>query len=134
MELAHFDDLIAAARAQPLPQRLLMVFVSAELPADANEAERQAFAEGCGGTLTPLTCVDKAAGELVSFAALKDEAAQFLPGWDLVFAAAANEQANAPLPQAAIDAALQRMIAAIEGGNVRQFVAFDRSGQAVAIG
>ena len=32
MDISNFDDLLAAARAQPLPQRLLMVFAAIELP------------------------------------------------------------------------------------------------------
>lgn len=134
MQMDHFDDLIGAARAQPLPQRLLMVFVRAELPADATAAEREAFEAGCGGALTPLSCVDKPAGELESFAALKAEAAAIVPVWDLMFAAAANEQPHAPLSPTAIDTALQRMIAGIESGDVGGFAAFDASGSMVQIG
>ena len=37
------DQLLGAARQEREPQRLLFVFVSAELPADATEAERQRF-------------------------------------------------------------------------------------------
>jgi len=36
MNIETFDQLLAAARAQPTPQRLLMVFAGAELPADAS--------------------------------------------------------------------------------------------------
>ena len=134
MQMEHFDDLINAAQAQPLPQRLLMVFVRAELPADATPAERAAFEAGQGGALTALSCVDKLAGELDSFATLKAEAVAVVPVWDLMFAAAANEPAHAPLSAAAIDAALQRMIAAIDSGDVGRFAAFDPSGVVVQIG
>lgn len=134
MQMTHFDDLITAARAQPQPQRLLLVFVRAELPDDATEAQRQAFLAGQGGTLTPVTCVDKSASELTDFAALAAEAVQFLPDWDLVFAAAASESAQAPLAQSAIDTALQGMIAAIESGEVGRFAAFDPQGWSVGLG
>jgi hypothetical protein len=43
MDISTFDDLLAAARTQPLPQRLLMVFAAVELPDDATPAERAAF-------------------------------------------------------------------------------------------
>jgi hypothetical protein len=43
MDIAEFADLLAASKAQPEPQRLLLVFVSAELPEDATEEERQRY-------------------------------------------------------------------------------------------
>ena len=39
MDIAQFADLLSAAKAQSEPQRLLFVFVAAELPEDATEAE-----------------------------------------------------------------------------------------------
>jgi hypothetical protein len=36
MDIAEFADLLAAAKAQPEPQRLLLVFVCDELPEDAS--------------------------------------------------------------------------------------------------
>ena len=41
---------------------LLFVFAGAELPDDATPEQRQRFAEGAGGALVPLMCVDKVAG------------------------------------------------------------------------
>ena len=73
MEIQHFDDLLAAARAQAQPQRLLMVFVATELPEDASAEQRARFAEGEGGALVPLMCVDKTPEELDSFATLLAE-------------------------------------------------------------
>ena len=40
MDISTFDDLLAAARAQPQPQRLLMVFAAVELPDDARRTRR----------------------------------------------------------------------------------------------
>ena len=39
MNIASFDDLLRAARAQPEPQQLLFVFAGAELPAGASAAQ-----------------------------------------------------------------------------------------------
>ncbi len=36
MNITTFDDLLAAARHQTEPQRLLLVFAGAELPADSS--------------------------------------------------------------------------------------------------
>lgn len=42
MNIEHFDDLLAMARAQREPQRLLMVFTTAECEADATPEQRAA--------------------------------------------------------------------------------------------
>ena len=53
MQIQHFDDLLRAARAQPEPQRLLMVFVGTELPEGASPEQRARFAQGEGGAWCP---------------------------------------------------------------------------------
>ena len=92
MKIENFSDLLLAARAQPLQQRLLFVFVEAMLAEDANAQQRAGFAAGHGGTLVPIMCVDKGPQELSSFDALVQEAAQFGHAWRLVFAAASCNQ------------------------------------------
>ena len=96
MDIHTFDDLLAAARAQPLPQRLLMVFAAIELPEDATPAERLAFEKGQGGALVPQMCVDKSPDELASFVQLQQEAAGFGQPWGMVFAAAMSGAAGQP--------------------------------------
>src|SRR5690606_2294017 len=59
MSLHDFSGLLRAARTQAEPQRLLLVFASAELPADATPEERLRFERGEGGALAPALCVDK---------------------------------------------------------------------------
>ena len=88
MDINTFDDLLLAARQQPDPQRLLLVFAGASLPAAASAAQRAAFEAGVGGELAPLMCVDKDPHALASFAALVAEAETLGPPWTLVFAAA----------------------------------------------
>ena len=51
--LQTFADVLAAARRQKEPQRLLLVFAAAELPHDATELEKAMFERGEGGTLAP---------------------------------------------------------------------------------
>lgn len=132
MNIDHFDDLLAAAARQGPHERLLLVFVAAELPEDAQAEQRAHHAAGRGGTLTPLVCVDKSPAELESFAALAAEAEQFNLPWQLVFAAALSGQGGAPAPQQ-IDAALERMVADIKAGRIEQMIPFDRQGQPQAL-
>lgn len=128
MNIATFDDLLRAARAQPRPQRLLFVFAAAGLPDAPTAAQRAEVLDGQGGCLEPLMCVDKAADELQDFAALVDESRAFGPAWQLVFAAAIDDGAAG-----AAEAPLQRMVEAIRAGRVGDFLPFDGEGHAVTL-
>ena len=78
-----FDQLPQSVAAQPEPQRLLFVFVPADLPVDATPAQRERFVDGGDGTLPPEVCVDKGLDAPSSFEALVTEAraAQGSPNW-----------------------------------------------------
>lgn len=134
MNIATFDDLLNAARAQPQPQRLLFVFTGIELPDDASPAERAGFERGEGGALVPLMCVDKSPGEIVSFDRLKQEADQMGAAWGMVFAAAiAGPSGRAPT-SADAEKPLQDMVEAIRLGRIEAFIPFDLQGEAVHLG
>jgi hypothetical protein len=94
MNIQNFEDLLQAARTQPVKQRLLFVFVDAELPEDASAVQRADFEAGQGGALVPLMCVDKDPHDLTSFDSLVQEAAQFGHAWRFVFAGAMSGSAN----------------------------------------
>lgn len=134
MNITHFNDLIAAARAQPDRQRLLLVFASASLPDNPTAEQRARFEAGEAGELAPLMCVDKDPGDLADFDALVREASVLGAEWVLVFAAALSGQAGRPPSESQIDAALQRMVEAVKAGQLSGLVPFDRSGQAVQLG
>ena len=134
MDITTFDDLLLAARQQPEPQRLLLVFAGASLPANASAQQRAEFEAGEGGELAPLMCVDKDPQTLASFAALVAEAATLGPPWVLVFAAALAGRAPLPPSQAEVDAALQKMVDAVRSGDVTRYAPFDSKGQAVQLG
>lgn len=131
MNITTFADLLAAAQAQPEPQRLLLVFVAAELPEDATEQERQRHAEQQGGSLKPVLCVDKLPSELVDFAGLLTESSRTGIAWDLVFAAGMSGRAGIAPSSDEAEQPLKMMVGAIETGSIGNFLAFDRTGQAV---
>ena len=133
MEISCFDDLLQAARVQPEPQRLLFVFAGVELPDDATPAQRERFAQGEGGALVPQMCVDKAPGELASFDALVQEAAQFGKDWTLVFAAAMSGTLNRAPTSGDAELPLESMVDAIKRGVHAGLIPFDRTGHTVQI-
>jgi len=134
MHIACFDDLLLAASEQPEAQRLLFVLTRAELPDDATPAQRAAFEAGEGGALVPAACVDRAAGELASFAAFLAEAQPFCPDWVIVFAASLPGQPGLPPSTEMAQGPLEQMVAAIKAGQIGAFLAFDRTGTAIHLG
>jgi hypothetical protein len=127
MNISTFDELLAAARQQPEPQRLLFVFAGAELPEGSTPEEAARFEAGQGGALAPLMCVDKTPDEVVSFAALAAESRQFGQPWALVFVAAMADGRDAEAP-------LQRMVEDIKRGALGNYLPFDTLGEAVRLG
>lgn len=134
MDISHFDDLLAAARAQPEPQRLLLVFAGASLPANASAEQRARFEAGEAGELAPLACVDKDPAQLADFATLAAEAATASPGWVLVFAAALSGRGGQAPAASAVDPALQRLVEAVKAGRLEGLIPFNREGEAVQLG
>jgi hypothetical protein len=133
MNIASFDDLLRAARAEPEPQRLLFVFAGAELPGDSTPEQRQRFAEGTGGALVPLMCVDKSPDELDTFAALIEESLASGPAWAVVFIAGlAGRGGVAPTSEDA-EAPLAQMVGAIRAGRHGSLLPFDRNGLPVRL-
>lgn len=134
MNIEHFDDLLSAARSQPLPQRLLFVFAGVELPDDATEVQRLEFERGEGGALVPQMCVDKGLDELDSFDQLVREAEAFGQPWGMVFAAALAGTPGRQPGSAEAAQPLQDMVEAIRQGQLQAFIPFDPQGRAVALG
>ena len=81
MMISSFDDLLLAACEQPQGQRLLLVFAAAELPDDATPEQRDGFAQGAGGALVPIMCVDQTPEEIGNFERLMQQAGQFETPW-----------------------------------------------------
>jgi hypothetical protein len=131
LNIKNFDDLLRAAREQRQRQRLLFVFAGTELPDDSTTEQRQRFADGCGGALVPLMCVDKTPEELTTFAALATESRIAGPEWSMVFVAGLAGSIRRPPTHADAEAPLQRMVDAIKAGAHAPFMPFDRDGQPV---
>jgi hypothetical protein len=134
MNITHFDTLLQAAQQQPQPQRLLFVLAQSELPDDATAEQKAAFEAGHGGALVPAACVDRLPAELPSFAAFEIEAQSFCPDWVIVFAASlSGRNGQAPSSESA-QGPLEQMVAAIKAGQIANFLAFDRQGDAIRLG
>lgn len=113
------------------------MFAGAELPADATPAQRERFAQGEGGALVPLMCVDKLPEELQSFDALVRESQQFeLPGqpWRLVFTAALSGTPTQAPSEADAEKVLNRMVEAVKSGALGAYLPFNRQGVPVQLG
>lgn len=131
MNLTCFADLLQAARQQPEPQRLLLVFAAAELPHDATPEERAAFERGEGGALAPVVCVDKTPDEIGDFAALQAESWQTGVEWDILFVGSLPGRGGHPPNSDEAVQPLQMMVEQIKGGRIAQFLAVDRDGELV---
>jgi hypothetical protein len=131
MTIASFDDLLREATDQPQPQRLLFVFATAGVDADATADQKARFEAGEGGTLTPLMCVDKLPSELASFDALLEESREFEQAWDMVFVAALPGSGGVSPTSQQAEAPLQRMVDSIKSGSIGGFIPFDAQGRPV---
>ena len=117
MIITDYASLIASARRQQQPQRLLFTFTRAE-----------AEPGGQGQSLTPVLCADKLPDELDSFDALLEESTRMPAHWDVVFVAGlAGSGGQPPAPQQC-EAPLRAMVRAIEEGRIDHLLAFDRNG------
>ncbi|WP_024304626.1 hypothetical protein [Pseudogulbenkiania sp. MAI-1] len=131
-QITDFDSLLAAARAQPDPQRLLFVFARAVLHDDHQPQEAERFHAGQGGILQPVLCVDKTPEELTSFTALAAESARTGERWQLMFVAAIGGSGGKAPSSDDAEEPLKRMIQTIQtGGDVSRYLAFDHQGEPV---
>jgi len=131
VEIASYDDLLRAARAQPEPQKLLFVFAKAVLPDDSTPEQRAGYAAGEGGAIEPLMSVDKTPEELGSFAALVEESRRFSPDWSIVFVSALGGRNGRAPTSGESEQSLQVMIDSIKRGYIGAYIPFDRHGAPV---
>jgi len=127
-----FEQLLAAASAQPDPQVLLFIFAGAELPADATPAQRRSFEQGAGGELTPLMCVEKEVGELSTFDALLLESREVGPPWQVLFAAALSGADGKRPAGREVEQALKVLVDRVRHGAVQGLLALSNRGEALS--
>jgi hypothetical protein len=134
MDISSFEDLLAVARGQSQPQRLLFVFAKVVLPKDADEEERRRFEAGAGGGLQPMMSVDKRPEDLADFASLVEESAQMGQEWHIAFVASLGGEGGQPPTAEAADNAIEYMVNTIQsGGDISRFMAFTREGEPLDI-
>ena len=131
MNISSFEELQAAARQQPEPQRFLFVFTVAELPEGYTKAQIERFHAGQGGVLTPKMCTDKAQDELGSFADLVEESSRTEQDWKIVFVACLSGRGGVMPSAEEAEKPLKDMVEAIQNGAVSNFLAYDRNGNQI---
>ncbi|HJV27751.1 MAG TPA: ribonucleotide reductase subunit alpha [Aromatoleum sp.] len=133
MIISGFQNLLETARRQPEPQRLLFVFVRAELPEGASAEEKRIFENGQGGALVPVMYVDKKTNEIQSFAELVEESRHTGQSWDMVFVGCLSGQGRREPSDEATQQALETMVKSIQGGVVKHLLTYRPDGQQVTL-
>ncbi len=132
MNITDYESLLAAARQQVEPQRLLFVFLQASLPKDSKDEEKNSFDSGQGGALEPVMCVDKALDELGSFSDLVDESVKMGQDWQIVLVAGLSGENDVEPDSAKVESSLKMMVDTVQnGGDLSRFMSFDRGGDPV---
>lgn len=133
MNITHYNDLIAAAKQEPEPQRLLFVFAKAEIPEEATPQQIAEFERGEGGVLTPSICVDRLPEEVSDFTTLINQSEQTGFDWDIAFVSSMSGRAgNAPTSEECIQP-LKMMMQQIQMGIIANFLALNRKGDVVQL-
>lgn len=127
--LTTLDDLIHEARRQPVPQCLLFVLTRAELPDLPTDKQRQNVAQGEGGVLMPVLCVDKCPTEIDHMSDLVEESRLTGVDWDIALVAAMDH----PGSDDVIETRLSHLVKAVQSGDIARMVAFDRNGDAMQL-
>ena len=133
MTITSYNDLLAAARSQTQPQRILFAFARAELPDGAPAAQQTRFAEQRGGALLPVMCVDKTLDQLGTFEDLVAESRHTGADWDIVFVSTLGGRDGKAPTTVEAEAPLNMMVTYIHTGQVERFLAFDKHGELLTI-
>jgi hypothetical protein len=132
MHISDFEGLVMVARSQPLPQRMLFVFVKTVIGEDASAEERAGFEAGEGGALRPCFYVDIGPGEVGSFEALVAEADERSTEWDKVLVACMDAPRGS---QMSVDMALKSLVGRVQSGAaLTGLLCFSREGTPVMFG
>jgi hypothetical protein len=129
MIISSFADLLAAALAQPQPQRLLFMFAKAELPQGKVVSQEQQLENQQGGQLRAVMCVDKLPEEINDFASLLAESKYTGKSWDVVFITSMSGQGGAAPSSDAASRPLDMMVESLRNGNIGNYLAFNQAGE-----
>ncbi len=129
MSISSFADLLAAAVAQPQPQRLLFMFAKAELPQGQVVSQGQQLENQQGGELRAVMCVDKLPQELSDFEHLVAESKHTGKTWDVVFVTSMSGQGGLVPSSDAASRPLDMMVESLRNGNIGQYLAFNQAGE-----
>ena len=133
MKISSYEDLLNAANQQDEPQRLLFVFVGAELPDGHTESQANLYKAQKGGALTPVMCVDKSPDELSNFASLVEESRQTGKSWDVVFVAGMSVKSGSKSNSDEVEQTLKTMVENIQKGKISGYLAFNREGELIQL-
>ena len=132
INITGYESLLSAAKQQAEPQRLLFVFLRASLPKDHMGDEAANFHSGQGGALEPVMCVDKTPDELGSFSDLMAESERIEGDWQLVMVGSLPGKNGVVPSSEEADQPLKMMMEVVQtGGDLSQYITFDRKGEPV---
>lgn len=135
INIVDYESLLAAAKQQAEPQRLLFVFLKVSLSGDHGAEKASRFHAGRGGELQPVMCVDKTLDELGSFADLVAESERTQQDWQIVLLAALSGRNGVPPTADEAEQPLKMMMQTVEnGGDLSKYMAFDRAGMPIRFG
>ncbi|NQY27748.1 MAG: ribonucleotide reductase subunit alpha [Piscirickettsiaceae bacterium] len=132
VDIINYETLLMVGREQQEAQRFLFTFLKSSLPKDHEGNEEQSFQAGKGGVLQPLMCVDKALGDLTTFADLFEESKNMEQDWQIVLVACLSGVGESMPAATEIDLQLKMMVQMVEnGGDLSRYLAFDRAGDLI---
>lgn len=130
--IESFDELIALARAEPDPARLLTVLVKAEVAYRRQRDTAEPMVdEGC---LVPVMVRDWPVTTSLSLAEITKTADAVESSWQFLMTAVMPGRSGQPPSSAACEPHLERMARALMiGEGLQDFIFFDRTGEPVSI-
>ncbi len=133
MAITNFDELVEAARREPQPQTMLMLFVRTTLEESHTSEDLERFERGEGGALQPVMSVDRLAANMGNFSSLVAEADQRSTEWDKILIGCLDGQNGSQASGDQVERALDQMIARVkEGASLAGLIAFTREEEPIA--
>lgn len=121
MQITNFNDLLIAAKQEPIPQRFLFLF------AKATSLKNGVKSHHNSGTIAPVMCVDKTVDELTTLSALVKEADSISDKWDFVFIGCLNAHTD-------VEPHLTKMSNDVANGNdLSRYIILDRQERPIII-